>query len=241
MQNEISEGHGVEYYAYYASHDEMFRFTNFRFDTSPVTLSLTNESLSPLQASEWSSLGIFWIHSAIIRGIKLGRMDWTWVVDLKLCFFAFLFANYTTMTTPKASSVINPDIPPPPRSNTSAPSGDRPLSPSNDAGAPNKRSRTVSEDAMNLDTTSPSAPAPNLISSVPSGASQTVDASIHAPSGAKGKDKAVDFSNSTRAPSPDASKASVQSSSSRYHAAAYLRDAPDAFKSKIYHQPYYVQ
>ncbi|PKY57186.1 hypothetical protein RhiirA4_478085 [Rhizophagus irregularis] len=41
-------------------------FTNFRFDTSPVTLSLTNESLSPLQASEWSSLGIFWTHSAII-------------------------------------------------------------------------------------------------------------------------------------------------------------------------------
>ncbi|CAB4413296.1 unnamed protein product [Rhizophagus irregularis] len=45
-------------------------FTNFRFDTSPVTLSLTNESFSPLQASEWSSLGIFWIHSAIIRGIN---------------------------------------------------------------------------------------------------------------------------------------------------------------------------
>ncbi|CAB4431674.1 unnamed protein product [Rhizophagus irregularis] len=43
-------------------------FTNFRFDASPVTLSLTNESLAPLQASEWSSLGIFWTHSAIIRG-----------------------------------------------------------------------------------------------------------------------------------------------------------------------------
>ncbi|CAB4431598.1 unnamed protein product [Rhizophagus irregularis] len=43
-------------------------FTNFRFDTSPVTPSLTNESLSSLQASEWSSLGIFWTHSAIIRG-----------------------------------------------------------------------------------------------------------------------------------------------------------------------------
>ncbi|PKY60873.1 hypothetical protein RhiirA4_431433, partial [Rhizophagus irregularis] len=62
---------------------------------------------------------------------------------------------------------------------------------------------------------------------------ETVDASVHAPSGAKGKDKAVDFSNPTRAPSPDASKASVQSSSFRYHAAAYLRDAPDAFKSKF--------
>ncbi|CAB4420637.1 unnamed protein product [Rhizophagus irregularis] len=45
-------------------------FTNFRFDTSPVTLSSTNESLSPLQASEWSSLGIFWTHSALIRGIN---------------------------------------------------------------------------------------------------------------------------------------------------------------------------
>ncbi|CAB4437131.1 unnamed protein product [Rhizophagus irregularis] len=39
-----------------------------KLHTSPVTLSLTNESLSPLQASEWSSLGIFWTHSAIIRG-----------------------------------------------------------------------------------------------------------------------------------------------------------------------------
>ncbi|PKY49778.1 hypothetical protein RhiirA4_465895 [Rhizophagus irregularis] len=43
-------------------------FTNFQFDASPVTLSSTNESLSPLQTSEWSSLGIFWTHSAIIRG-----------------------------------------------------------------------------------------------------------------------------------------------------------------------------
>jgi hypothetical protein len=103
---------------------------------------------------------------------------------------------------------------------------------------------------MNIDTTSSSAPAPNLISSVPSGLPvnkvqvvtipqtnttpiETVDASIHAPSGANGKDKAVDFSEPTRAPSPDASKASVQSSSSRYHAAAYLRDAPDAFRTKF--------
>ncbi|PKY55347.1 hypothetical protein RhiirA4_474718 [Rhizophagus irregularis] len=154
------------------------------------------------------------------------------------------------MTTPPVPSVINPDIPPPSRSETSAPSGDRPLSPNNDASAPNKRSRTVSEDAMNIDTTSPSAPSPNLISSVLSGLPvsrvqvltssqtttspvETVDASIHAPSGTKGKEKAVDFSNPARAPSPDASKASVQSSSSRYHAAAYLRDAPDAFKSKF--------
>ncbi|CAB4431667.1 unnamed protein product [Rhizophagus irregularis] len=152
------------------------------------------------------------------------------------------------MTTPKVPSIINSDVPPPPRPVTSAPSGDRPLSPNNDAGAPNKQTRTVSEDAMNIDTTSPSAPAPNL--SVPSGLPvsrvqvitspqttttpvETVDASIHAPSSAKGKDKAVEFSNLACAPSPDTSKASVQSTSSRYHAAAYLRDAPDVFKSKF--------
>ncbi|EXX73883.1 hypothetical protein RirG_056410 [Rhizophagus irregularis DAOM 197198w] len=73
------------------------------------------------------------------------------------------------MTTPTAPSVINPDILPPPRPDTSAPSGDRPLSPTLTAGAPNKRSRIVSNDAMNVDITSPSAPAPNLISTVPSG------------------------------------------------------------------------
>ncbi|PKY56801.1 hypothetical protein RhiirA4_477359 [Rhizophagus irregularis] len=73
------------------------------------------------------------------------------------------------MITPKVPSVINSDVPPPPRPVTSAPSGDRPLSPNNDASAPNKRTRTVSEDAMNIDTTSPSAPAPNLVSSVPAG------------------------------------------------------------------------
>uniref|UniRef100_U9UUK9 Uncharacterized protein n=1 Tax=Rhizophagus irregularis (strain DAOM 181602 / DAOM 197198 / MUCL 43194) TaxID=747089 RepID=U9UUK9_RHIID len=31
-------------------------FTNFHYDTSLVTSFLTNESPSPLQASEWSSL-----------------------------------------------------------------------------------------------------------------------------------------------------------------------------------------
>ncbi|CAB4440621.1 unnamed protein product [Rhizophagus irregularis] len=43
-------------------------FTNFHFDASPVNFSSTKESLSPLQTSKWSSLGIFWTHSAIIRG-----------------------------------------------------------------------------------------------------------------------------------------------------------------------------
>ncbi|PKY57185.1 hypothetical protein RhiirA4_478083 [Rhizophagus irregularis] len=154
------------------------------------------------------------------------------------------------MTAPKVPSVINSDVPPPPCPDTSAPSGGRPLSPNNDVSAPNKRSRTVSEDAMNIDTTSSSAPAPNLISSVPAGLPvnkvqvvtslqntttpiETVDASIHAPSNVSGKGKAVKFSNPARAPSPDASKASVQSSSSRYHAAVYLHDTPDAFKTKF--------
>ncbi|PKK58294.1 hypothetical protein RhiirC2_823376, partial [Rhizophagus irregularis] len=58
---------------------------------------------------------------------------------------------------------------PPPRPDTSAPSGDRPLSPTSTASAPNKRSRIVSDDAMNVDITSPSAPAPNLTSTIPSG------------------------------------------------------------------------
>ncbi|EXX57346.1 hypothetical protein GLOIN_2v1785090 [Rhizophagus irregularis DAOM 181602=DAOM 197198] len=114
------------------------------------------------------------------------------------------------MTTPSAPSVINPDIPPLPRPDTSAPSGDRPLSPTNTAGTPNKRSRIVSDDAMNVDITSPSAPAPNLISTIPSGLPvnkvqvitsppntttpvETVDASIHAPSNTDGKGKAVAF------------------------------------------------
>src|SRR6185369_3751021 len=43
-------------------------FTNFRFDASPFIFSTTNESLPPLQVSEWSSIGTFWIHSAVIRG-----------------------------------------------------------------------------------------------------------------------------------------------------------------------------
>ncbi|GBC54137.2 hypothetical protein GLOIN_2v1785090 [Rhizophagus irregularis DAOM 181602=DAOM 197198] len=73
------------------------------------------------------------------------------------------------MTTPPAPSVINPDIPPPPRPVISTPSGDRPLSPTSTAGAPNKRTRTVSDDAMNVDIPSPSAPAPTLTSTVPSG------------------------------------------------------------------------
>ncbi|PKY36338.1 hypothetical protein RhiirB3_458713 [Rhizophagus irregularis] len=154
------------------------------------------------------------------------------------------------MTSPPAPSVINPDIPPPPRPIVSTPSGDRPLSPTSTAGTPNKRTRTVSDDAMNVDITSPSAPAPTLTSTIPSGLPvskvqvitssqnittpvETVDASIHAPSNPSGKGKAVAFDVPERQPSPDGNAAAIKSAPSRYHAAAYLRDAPDAFKTKF--------
>ncbi|EXX73923.1 hypothetical protein GLOIN_2v1785090 [Rhizophagus irregularis DAOM 181602=DAOM 197198] len=154
------------------------------------------------------------------------------------------------MSTPPAPSVINPDIPPPPRPVISTPSGDRPLSPTSTAGAPNKRSRVVSDDAMNVDITSPSASAPILISTAPSGLPvnkvqvltspqntttpvETVDASIHTPSNTSGKGKAVAFDVPERRPSPDGNAAAIKSAPSRYYAAAYLRDAPDAFKIKF--------
>ncbi|PKK77390.1 hypothetical protein RhiirC2_706614 [Rhizophagus irregularis] len=154
------------------------------------------------------------------------------------------------MTTPLAPSVINPDILPLPHPDTLSPSEDWLLSPNNTAGAPNKCSRTVSDDAMNVNITSPVTPASNLVSSVPSGLPvnkvqvitspnntttpvETVDASIYASSNTSGKGKAVDFSNPAYAPFPDASKASVQSTSSCYYATAYLHDVPDVFKSKF--------
>ncbi|GBC34526.2 RNA-directed DNA polymerase from mobile element jockey-like [Rhizophagus irregularis DAOM 181602=DAOM 197198] len=154
------------------------------------------------------------------------------------------------MSSPPAPSVINPDIPPPPRPITSTPSGDRPLSPTTTTGAPNKRSRIVTDDAMNVDITLPSAPAPTLTSSVPSGLPvnkvqvitsphttttpvETVDASIHAPSNTDGKGKAVAFDIPERQPSPDGNAAAIKFAPSRYHAVAYLRDAPDAFKAKF--------
>ncbi|GBC32930.1 hypothetical protein GLOIN_2v1785090 [Rhizophagus irregularis DAOM 181602=DAOM 197198] len=154
------------------------------------------------------------------------------------------------MTTPPAPSVINPDIPPPPRPIVSTPSRDRPLSHTNTAGAPNKRTRTVSDDAMNVDITSSSAPAPTFTSTIPSGLPvnkvqvitpplitttpvETVDASIHAPSNTDGKGKAVAFDIPERRPSPDGNIAAIKSAPSHYHAATYLRDAPDAFKAKF--------
>ncbi|PKK69617.1 hypothetical protein RhiirC2_780783 [Rhizophagus irregularis] len=47
------------------------------------------------------------------------------------------------------------------------------------------------------------------------------------------KGKCVAFDIPTRQPSPDGNAAAIKSAPSRYHAAAYLRDAPDAFKAKF--------
>ncbi|GET62832.1 RNA-directed DNA polymerase from mobile element jockey-like [Rhizophagus irregularis DAOM 181602=DAOM 197198] len=116
--------------------------------------------------------------------------------------------------------------------------------------APNKRSRIVTDDAMNVDITSPSASAPTLTSTVPSGLPvnkvqvftspqntttpvETVDVSIHAPTNTNGKGKTVAFDVPERRPSPDGNAAAIKSAPSRYYAAAYLRDAPDAFKTKF--------
>ncbi|CAB4407311.1 unnamed protein product [Rhizophagus irregularis] len=72
------------------------------------------------------------------------------------------------MSTPKAPSVLNSDVSLPLRPDTSAPSGDRLLSPNNDAGVPNKRTRTVSADNMEVEltttstTTTTTAPGPVL-------------------------------------------------------------------------------
>ncbi|GET60070.1 hypothetical protein GLOIN_2v1785090 [Rhizophagus irregularis DAOM 181602=DAOM 197198] len=99
---------------------------------------------------------------------------------------------------------------------------------------------------MNVDIISPPASAPNLISTVPSGLPvqvitspqnitipvETVDASIHAPSNTSGKGKAVAFNIPERRPSPDGNAAAIKSAPSHYHAVAYLRDVPDAFKAK---------
>ncbi|PKY32415.1 hypothetical protein RhiirB3_420125, partial [Rhizophagus irregularis] len=48
-----------------------------------------------------------------------------------------------------------------------------------------------------------------------------------------GKGKAVAFNIPERRPSPDGNAAAIKSAPTRYHAAAYLRDAPDTFKDKF--------
>ncbi|CAB4421434.1 unnamed protein product [Rhizophagus irregularis] len=167
------------------------------------------------------------------------------------------------MTTSKEPSVINPDIPPPPSPKVSAPSGDRSLSPDNSAGAPNKRSRTVSSDDMEVETTTTttttassttSGPVSGLVSTAPSGlpvnkvtvlsqpqtVNASLDSSIHAhplPASTipptNDKEKSVAFDVPVRQPSPDGNAAAIKSSPSRFHAAAYLHDAPVAFKEKF--------
>ncbi|PKY45571.1 hypothetical protein RhiirA4_460191, partial [Rhizophagus irregularis] len=147
-----------------------------------------------------------------------------------------------------------------PRPIASTPSGDRSLSSDNSAGAPNKRSRTVIADDMDVEpttttaTTTPSDPVSGLVSTVPSGlpvnkvtiitqlqtTNTSLDSSIHAhplpastvsPTNDKGKSVAFDVP--VRQPSPDGNAAAIKSSPSRFHAATYLHDAPVAFKEKF--------
>ncbi|PKY36787.1 hypothetical protein RhiirB3_460225, partial [Rhizophagus irregularis] len=107
---------------------------------------------------------------------------------------------------------------------------------------------------MNVDITSPSAPASSLIFTVPSGlpinrvpvitrpppTNTSLDSSIHAYSlpvttnpSSNDKGKSVAFDIPERWPSPDGNAAAIKSAPSRYYAAAYLRNAPDAFKTKF--------
>ncbi|PKC09404.1 hypothetical protein RhiirA5_415722 [Rhizophagus irregularis] len=107
---------------------------------------------------------------------------------------------------------------------------------------------------MNVDITSPSALASNLITSVPSGlpvnrvpvitqpppTNTSLESSIHAhplPVSTtpltNDKGKSVAFEVPTRQPSPDGDAAAIKSSPSRFHAAAYLRDTFVTFKEKF--------
>ncbi|PKC50661.1 hypothetical protein RhiirA1_485669 [Rhizophagus irregularis] len=107
---------------------------------------------------------------------------------------------------------------------------------------------------MNVDITSPSALAPNFTPTVPSGlpvnrvpvitqppsTNMSLESFIHAhplpvstnPS-PNDKGKTVAFDVPERWPSSDGNAAAIKSAPSHYHAAAYLRDAPDAFKAKF--------
>ncbi|PKY63521.1 hypothetical protein RhiirA4_433218, partial [Rhizophagus irregularis] len=103
-------------------------------------------------------------------------------------------------------------------------------------------------------TTTASGPVSGLVSTVPSGlpvnkvtvisqpqsTNASLDSSIHAhplpsstapPTNDKGK--AVAFDVPERHPSPDGNAAAIKSSPSRFHAAAYLHDAPVVFKEKF--------
>ncbi|PKY47622.1 hypothetical protein RhiirA4_462900 [Rhizophagus irregularis] len=80
------------------------------------------------------------------------------------------------MSTPKAPSVLNSDVSLPLRPDTSAPSGDRLLSPNNDAGVPNKRTRTVSADNMEVELTTTS----TTTTTTAPGPTQNINASLEA-------------------------------------------------------------
>ncbi|PKY26591.1 hypothetical protein RhiirB3_441962 [Rhizophagus irregularis] len=129
------------------------------------------------------------------------------------------------MTTPKAPSVINPDIPPLPLPGPTFPSGSRSLSPDNSGSVSTKRLRSVPDNAMDIETTS----------------TRTPDSSIHAqtlpaPTTVASQDdkgKSVAFAIPERQPSPDGNATAIKFTPSRYHAAAYLRDVPDVFKAKF--------
>ncbi|PKC54955.1 hypothetical protein RhiirA1_476403 [Rhizophagus irregularis] len=130
------------------------------------------------------------------------------------------------MTTSTAPSVINPDIPPPSRPDVLAPPGDRSLFPDNTTGASNKRTRIVSANV------------PVVIR--PLTTDMSLESSIHAHSlpitmisPNNDKSKFVAFDMPVRQPSPDSDAATIKSSPSRFHAAAYLREAPVAFKEKF--------
>ncbi|PKY52545.1 hypothetical protein RhiirA4_470232 [Rhizophagus irregularis] len=127
------------------------------------------------------------------------------------------------MSTSKVPSVINPDIPPPPSPKVTAPSGDRSLSPDNSAGAPNKRTRTVSNDDMEVEptastTTTTSGPVFGLVPIVPAGLPVSKVQVIAQP-----QQHIVNAPLFT----------SIPSLPLRFHVAAYLHDAPAAFKEKF--------
>ncbi|PKK57243.1 hypothetical protein RhiirC2_798406 [Rhizophagus irregularis] len=125
------------------------------------------------------------------------------------------------MTTPKAPSIINPDIPPPPLPGPTIPPGNCSLSPDNSSGASTKRSHTVYEDAISSSGHTASAGLPvnkvAVITQPPVTNTHSLDSSIHAH------------------PIPTSTTVASQNNKCKSvaFAMAYLRDMPDAFKDKF--------
>ncbi|PKY34310.1 hypothetical protein RhiirB3_453903, partial [Rhizophagus irregularis] len=153
-------------------------------------------------------------------------------------------------------SVINPDIPPPPLPGPTFTTRSLSLSSDNSGGASAKHSHSVPNNAIDIETTSTHTPgfSPNptastgfpvnkvaIITQPPVTNDNSLDSSIHAqtlltPTTVASQDdkgKYVAFAIPERQPSPDGSAAAIKSAPSRYHAAAYLHDAPDVFKVKF--------